>query len=100
MDNFIYFFELNLIRDLGYDTNLSKFRNDKSELADINKIKIDNFIYEVPNYLILGKIPKKINNYLIKKSLYFTRNIIQNKFFLPNKIHFPQSRIILENYFN
>ena len=37
---------------------------------------------------------------LIKKSLYFTRNIIQNRFFLPNNLSFPKSRVILENYYN
>ena len=35
---------------------------------------------------------------LIKKSLNFTRYIMQNKFFMPNNIIFPKSRIILENY--
>ena len=45
------------------------------------------------------KIPENISNVLIKKSLYFTRNIIQNRFFLPNNFPFPNSRIILENYF-
>ena len=68
-------FELNLIKDLGYT-------------------------YDVPLYLITKKIPEKINNNLIKKSLYFTRNIILNRFFLPNNIPFPRSRVILENYFN
>ena len=63
-------------------------------------LKIDGYVYEVPCYLILKKTPDKISNNLIRKSLYFTRNIIQNKFFLPNNIPFPKSRVILENYFN
>ena len=97
---FLYiFFELNLIKELGYDTNLSQNQNKKEENS-INKIKIDGYIYEVPNYLISKKIPENISNSLIRKSLYFTRQVLQNKFFIPNNILFPKSRVILENYFN
>ena len=99
MDYFIYFFELNLIKNLGYDPNLEKFKNDSNNLDDIQKIKIDTFNYDVPYFLISRKLPKKISNNLIKKSLYFTRNIIQNRFFIPNNIPFPKSRVLLENYF-
>lgn len=102
LDNWIIlyiFFELNLIKDLGYDTNLSQFNNDDSK-SEIQKIKIDGYTYEVPIYLISKKIPVKISKSLIRKSLYFTRNIILNRFFIPNSILFPKSRIIFENYFN
>ena len=94
------FFELNLIKELGYDTNLSHNKSEKMNINDFNKIKIDSYIYEVPNFLILKKIPDKFSNILIKKSLNFTRYFLQNKFFIPNNILFPKSRIILENYFN
>ena len=94
------FFELNLIKNLGYDPNLSKFKNDVTNEDKIKKIKIETFYYEVPEYLISKKIPDKASNYLIKKSLYFTRNIIQNRFFIPNNLTFPKSRILFENYFN
>ena len=98
---FIYiFFELNLIKDLGYDTNLEQYSNDQIKNGDISKIKIDGYIYEVPNFLILKNIPVKLNNSLIRKSLYFTRNVLQNKFFIPNNLSFPKSRVVLENYFN
>ncbi len=94
------FFELNLIKFLGYDPNLEIFRNVKKEKNGVQKVKIDTFNYEVPDYLIFRELPENPSNYLIKKSLYFTRNIIQNRFFLPNNLKFPQSRILLENYFN
>ena len=92
------FFELNLIKDLGYDPELNKFK-DKSNVDQIKKIKIDDFIYEIPEFLISRTITDKISNVLIKKSLYFTRNIIQNRFFLPNNLPFPKSRILLESYY-
>ena len=101
-DNWIFiyiFFELNLIKELGYDTNLAKHINNKVS-KDANKIKIDGYIYEVPHFLISRKIPENYTNILIRKSLYFTRQVLQNKFFIPNNILFPKSRFILENYFN
>ena len=93
------FFELNLIKDLGYDPNLNKY---KDEIKDdqIKKIKIDDIIYEIPDFLISRTVTEEISKVLIKKSLYFTRNIIQNKFFIPNNLIFPRSRILLETYFN
>ncbi len=103
LENWIFlyiYFELNLIRDLGYDTNLSKYSPSENKNNEILKIKIDGYIYEVPYYLIANKIPSNFTNLLIRKSLYFTRNVIQNKFFIPNNLIFPKSRVILENYFN
>tara|TARA_B100001093_G_C26792715_1_gene999715 strand:- start:584 stop:1264 length:681 start_codon:yes stop_codon:yes gene_type:complete len=97
---FLYiFFELNLIKELGYDTNLLVYKEDKDDEIKVKKINIDGFIYEVPVYLLTKEIPKVNNNILIRKSLHFTRNIIMNKFFIPNNLIFPKSRIILENYF-
>ena len=89
-----------MIKNLGYDPDLTKFKDNNFDLSGIKKINIDTFSYEVPEYLIRQKLPNKISNNLIKKSLYFTRNIIQNRFFIPNNLPFPKSRIILENYFS
>ena len=93
------FLELNLIKTLGYDPNLEKYNNNGTDI-EIKKIKIDTFTYDVPNYLIQRRVPSKFSKDLIKRSLYFTRNIIQNRFFIPNNLPFPNSRILLENYFN
>ena len=101
LDNWIILYiylELNLIKDLGYDTNLSQFTAEAN--SEMNKIKIDTFSYEVPKYLILRTIPLNLSKVLVKKSLFFTRNIIQNRFFIPNNLIFPRGRIIFENYFN
>ena len=102
LDNWIIlyiFFEINLIKELGYDTNLSMYNNFE-ENFEIRKIKIDGYNYEVPTYLIKQKIPNEITKLLLKKSLTFTRSVFLNKFFIPNNIIFPKSRVILENYFN
>ena len=103
LENWIFlyiFFEVNLIKDLGYDTNLLKYSNVINTENDFQKIKIDGYIYEIPNYLIQQKIPAKFTNLLIRKSLYFTRQVMLNKFFIPNNLIFPKSRAIFENYFN
>ena len=103
LENWIFlyiFFEINLIKELGFDTNLTEYLNKIGEDENFLKIKIDGYIYEIPNYLIQKKIPENFTNLLIRKSLYFSRQVIQNKFFIPNNLLFPKSRIILENYFN
>jgi DNA repair protein RecO (recombination protein O) len=93
------FFELNLIKDLGYDTNLKQLDYNINNLGTRN-IKIDGYNFEIPDFLISNKIPKSFTKNLIRKSLYFTRNIILKRFFIPNNLIFPKSRVILENYFN
>ena len=103
LENWIFlyiFFEINLIKDLGYDTNLISYSNVIQNNKELLKVKIDGYIYEIPNYLIKKKIPEKFSNLIIRKSLYFTRQVMQNKFFIPNNLIFPKSRVILENYFN
>ena len=103
LENWIFlyiFFEINLIKELGYDTNLTEYSKINKNNELFFKIKIDGYIYEIPNYLILETIPDNFTNVLIRKSLYFTRQVMQNKFFIPNNLLFPKSRIILENYFN
>ena len=98
---FLYiFFEINLIKELGYDTNLKQNFKDLISGKELINIKIDGNFYEVPEYLITEKIPENFNNNLIRKSLYFTRQIMVNKFFVTNNLLFPKSRVILENYFN
>tara|TARA_Y100000817_G_scaffold313145_1_gene308589 strand:+ start:1130 stop:1810 length:681 start_codon:yes stop_codon:yes gene_type:complete len=103
LENWIFlyiFFEINLIKELGYDTNLTEHLNYIKADKDFLKIKIDGYNYDIPNYLIQKKIPKNFQNLIIRKSLYFTRQVMNNKFFIPNNLSFPKSRIILENYFN
>ena len=103
LDNWIIlyiFFEINLIKELGYDTNLSSFNNSTDDSYSLKRIKIDEYNYEVPNFLIQKNIPNEITKSLIKKSLIFTRSVLLNKFFIPNNLVFPKSRVILENYFN
>ncbi len=86
--------ELNLIRDLGYGLPIdpSKFADGSSNIV---KIKFDNFVYEIPIFIV----KKKYNDVDIKnvyKGLCFSRILMENKFFIPNNLRFPYSRKLLE----
>ena len=94
------FLEINLIKELGYDTNLKYFSDSDNDLNKVKKIKIDGYTYEVPNFLIKQKVPNELSKSIIKRSLNFTRNVFLNKFFVPNNLIFPKSRVMLENYYN
>ena len=61
------YWELSLIKDLGFETNLLNKVNSKDE---------------------------------IKKALIFNKNLLMDNFIVPNKLKFPLSRNILENYYN
>ena len=67
LENWIFlyiFFEINLIKDLGYDTNLIEHSNNIKNDKDFLKIKIDGYIYEIPNYLMKKKYLKILQIYL------------------------------------
>ena len=101
-DNWILLYilwEFKLIKELGFDPNLEIFKNLNVE-SNFTDQYIDKVQYKIPLFLIKNTIPTSINNDLIKKSLIFTRLLMLNKFFIPNNLIFPRSRIILENYFN
>ena len=93
------FWELNLIKELGFDTNLRKFKKNDIKSNQILNLDIDGTIYQTPQFLISDSTNEEVDNNSIKKGLVFTRNIMMNKFFIPNNLTFPRSRVILENYF-
>jgi len=59
LDNWIIlyiYFEIGLIKELGYDTDLSSFNDSTEDIYSLKKIQIDQYNYEVPNFLIRQKI--------------------------------------------
>ena len=97
--NYIYW-ELILLKELGFDPYLEQFFNNVSSNSIQNTIEIDNVKYQVPAFLLSEKKVESLDSKQIITALSFTRNILTNKFFIPNNLLFPKSRIILENYFN
>ncbi len=90
------FWEVNLIKELGFG-----FKTDKTNLSkDIMSIKIDNIVYKVPKFIINEEIPESFTNETVNLALSFTRNLLLNKFYLPNNLFLPKSRVVFENCFS
>ena len=94
------FWELSIIIELGFDPNLTIYKKDIDLKKSFYDLEIDNIKYKVPNFLISSELPNEIDNNLIRSALIFTRSLMINKFFLPNNLIYPKSRILMENYFN
>ena len=87
------FWELSLIKELGFDSNFFKEKN-----ID-NYIEIDNKKLEIPD-LIIQKDNNNFTNFEIQKALIFNKFLIMEYFILPNRLRLPFSRTILEKYYN
>ena len=88
--------EINLIKNLGFgfDTKSIEELNSKN----IINFNIDNIEYKIPTFLIHQKYDN-ISNEELFSALTFSRSLMENKFFIPNNIKFPNSRRLLENKF-
>jgi DNA repair protein RecO (recombination protein O) len=87
------FWELSLIKELGFDSNFFKEKN-----ID-NHIEIDNKKLAIPD-LIIQKDNNSFTNFEIQKALIFNKFLIMEYFILPNRLRLPFSRTILEKYYN
>ncbi len=87
------FWELSLIKELGFDSNFFKEKN-----ID-NHIEIDNKKFAIPD-LIIQKDNNNFTNFEIQKALIFNKFLIMEYFILPNRLRLPFSRTILEKYYN
>ena len=94
------YWELGLLKELGFDPYLQQFSKNLEKNTSSKTIEIDNIKYLVPFFLLKEKKYEIIDNKNISIALSFTRNLLSNKFFIPNNLIFPKARIILENYFN
>tara|TARA_B110000285_G_scaffold221725_1_gene275046 strand:- start:353 stop:1033 length:681 start_codon:yes stop_codon:yes gene_type:complete len=94
------YWELDLLKELGFDPYLEQFSKNLDKNTSSKTIEIDNIKYLVPFFLLKEKKYEIIDNKNISIALSFTRNLLSNKFFIPNNLIFPKARIILENYFN
>ncbi len=45
-------------------------------------------------------LPEIYSKQTINQALSFTRNLMLNKFYLPNNLYIPRSRIVFENCFS
>ena len=90
LKNYLYW-EINLINNLGFG-----FEIDENNINGKNfNMKIDNIDYKIPTFLI-SKTKQDFDKDDLYTGLTFSRTLMQNKFFYPNNLKFPYSRILLE----
>ena len=51
-------------------------------------------------FIINNEIPDNYSNKTINLALSFTRNLLVNKFFLPNNLYFPEIKISFRKLFS
>ena len=99
-DNWIQlyiYWELSLIKELGYEINFLSSNN--TDFMVNNSIEINNKSFKIPKMLSNRDVKIKYNSE-IKEALIFNKNLLMENFILPNKLKFPLFRNILENYFD
>ena len=87
--------EIDLIHDLGFGFNVDSNKTYNTEEKKILNNKVDNIEYKIPSFII-SKNFNDTNSQDIYNGLSFSRNLMENKFFLPNNLRFPYSRKLLE----
>ena len=98
-DNWIQlyiYWELSLIKNLGYE--ISFLNSDNPDFMINDKIKINNKSFKIPK-MLFNKDKKIIYNNEIKEALAFNKNLLMENFILPNRLKFPLFRNLLENYY-
>ena len=91
------FWELSLIKELGYEVDFSIDENRKDSLK--KSVLIDDKLVKVPD-ILLNNTAYKISNLQIKEALIFNKFLILENFIKPHSLRLPFSRNILEKYFN
>ena len=87
--NLYIYWELELIKQLGFEINL---------LSANNPIKINNKLFTIPNLLLKNNIDKNSDNE-IRDALIFNKNLLMENLITPNRLKFPLFRNILESYY-
>ena len=90
------FWELSLIKELGYEVNL--FNTEKFDNSLNKKIEINDKFIKVPDILLEVRKESLTKNE-IKEALAFNKFLILENFIKPFNLTFPLSRNILEQYF-
>ena len=94
--NLYIFWELSLIKQLGFETNFSNDVNSKYGIK--NSIEIIDKFYKIPK-LLLNKNLEKNSKKEIREALSFNRKLFMENFIIPNRLKLPSFRNILEKYY-
>ena len=93
------FWEMNLLREIGFDMNLTsnsvtKTNSEKNMLT----VSIDNEKINIPSFMVEKKF-ENIDTKSIYYALKFIGRFLEKKILIPNNLNYPMSRKNLENYF-
>ena len=88
--------ELSLIKELGFEINLSNTNNLMNHLNDT--IKNNSLIKEIPK-IIKNKNLINISSKDVIEALNFNKKLIMENFVIPNRLKFPLFRNVLEKYY-
>ena len=88
------YWELSLIKELGFEIDFLKLEN-----INNNSIEINDKTFKIPRMLFDQKIEKDYDN-KVKEALIFSKNLLLENFISPNGLKLPLFRNILENYYN
>ena len=91
------FWELSLIKELGFEVNFFDKHNSKN--YTYNTIEINGRFIKIPQ-LMLDNHSQNISKIEIKEALTFSKNLLMENFIEPNRLRLPLSRNILEKYYN
>ena len=91
------YWELSLIKELGFETNFLKTANLNDKINDT--IEINNKYFKIPRMILNSDIKINYNND-IKEALVFNKNLFMENLITPNRLKFPFFRNILENYYS
>ncbi len=95
IENYIHW-ELQLIKELGYDIDVAKMND---QISNFNKnLEINGKVFKIPDFF--SKKNLDVSNHHIKEALKFNKAVFAENIIIPNKLNYPFSRIVLEKYFN
>ncbi len=83
------FWEFSLIKELGFEIEFIKQNN---------RIEINGKTFKIPDVLI-NKESKNFSDNRVTEALAFNKSLLIENFIIPNRLRFPNSRNILEMYF-
>ena len=93
------FWEMNLLREIGFDMNLTsnsvtKTNSEKNMIT----VSIDNEKINIPSFMVEKKF-ENIDMKSIYYALKFIGKFLEKNILIPNNLKYPMPRKKLENYF-
>ena len=94
---FYIYWELSLIKELGYELNLANSK--KIEGKNDYSININNKSYIIPK-IILNQENKISHTKEVLDGLIFNKHLLVENFITPNRLRYPLFRNMLERYYS